>query len=271
MNLRSTKIREYMRAKYNQYGQTVDAKQDAKEETHAIKKKKRTKKDSKTTRRHAKLFGRKFNFAFESRYARAPYNPLQKSNEIRRLQKVLNHPIHPNQSLDARLKSLLCATLARCDKLVVNNCIRDSSACTRIAQQHRPTSTHDLLRRLTVPQLYALLKKIHPDHHAEGTVVGFLPHTKEFVVRFVNDDAKEKDFLMQLEDIRQAHPVQETAQLLLDNVHTNGPGCPKCQHPLGFGYNAWKRCCICGFEYPGMLFSSERLNKYDPFRSTRLC
>ena len=140
----------------------------------------------------------------------------------------------------------------------------NSSVYSKIVNNFSCSSISDVLRQMKIKDLYQLLHRLEPTSLQIGMVIGFLPHSGEFFIRIGED----RLLTVKWEDISKFERVECDDNTLLGlDVPFDGPPCPKCQHPLGCGYNAWRKCTMCKLDYPGTLYSL-RLNKYDPFVNT---
>ena len=217
----------------------------------------RSKKSPSWVRRCDNVFGSQYQITFDSQYSFAPTNKVQKMKEVERLSATVV-PLH---RADHKLKEILYERIE--EKQDFKATLMNSSVYSKIVNNFSCSSVSDVIRHMNIKELYKLLQRLEPTSQKIGMVVGFLPHSGEYFLRVGEDDTlltvKWKDFAK----FTRVETTNHGIGMAFD-VPFDGPPCPKCQHPLGRGYNAWKKCVMCKLDYPGTLYSL-RLNKYDPF------
>ena len=206
------------------------------------------------------LFGIRLQLTTNGPFADAPIYPIQKKAELSRL------------------------IGKRADAVVAKDVTRTlHNELVELAVPHVASDfTRDMLDKLSIQRLYAILNRAHPFSFATGTVVGYLPSSREHIILF--DDASQRPTILSsrgqpydaaknvmhmdlLSDtsvwkrvawqgnVLDDHAPSGERPLVQGGLLSYGPECPQCDEFLGVGAHAWTKCTQCGLMEPGAMWS----------------
>lgn len=97
----------------------------------------------------------------------------------------------------------------------------------------------------------------HKSEWIDGTVIAYLPASKQHIVRFDNGNECAHYLTTQKDWHRIPWPCNVLDNSEMGETSTTesyiafGPDCPRCAAYLGVGANAWSKCAMCGLTFPG--------------------
>lgn len=166
----------------------------------------------------------------------------------------------------------------------------------RIPPRFQNLNKNDALNSMTIHELYARMRLAHSFSQRTGTIVGYDPLSEMHEVLFDDSLSKKRsvdsfehdDYHFPLfkesntnrmnlckrndweripwdDHIINADGTEQPTDsfFMPSGIASYGPSCPRCQHNLGTGIQAWAYCKMCSLNEPGIQWSM-RFAKNDP-------